>query len=168
MPGARSTPMTWPPGDTARAARTRTAPAPHPASSTRQPGCRRASSTSRDAIGPANPMPLLSYLLAASSNAATTFAVSSAPAAVTSAPDHRLDVKPLLELPVLQHQVGDPLDLHGVGTGGEGPGGHDPGDGGAQVQRLGEDLLEDRQVGGGDRVALLDGLRERRRGARIL
>ena len=40
----------------------------------------------------------------------------------------------LLELPVVQHQVGGPLDLHRVGAGGERPGGHDPGDIRAQVQ----------------------------------
>src|SRR6266566_7930151 len=52
----------------------------------------------------------------------------------TSAPHERRDVERLLELPVVQHQVGGPLDLHRVGAGGERSGGHDPGDIRAQVQ----------------------------------
>src|SRR5690348_4109697 len=52
----------------------------------------------------------------------------------TSAPHERVDAERLLELPVVQHQVGGPLDLHRVGAGGERPGGHDSGDVGAQVQ----------------------------------
>src|SRR5262249_18329236 len=165
---ARSTPNTWPPGDTARAARTRTAPAPQPASSTRHPGSSCACSTRRDAIGPATPMLLRSWVSAASSNAATTFAVISGLAAVTSASYERLDAERLLELPVLPHQVGNPLNLHGVGAGGERPGGHDTGDVRAQVQCPGEDLLKDGQVRAGDRISLRDGLGERCRGARVL
>src|SRR5689334_13155051 len=93
-------------------------------------------------------------------------AVNPVPAAM-SAPHERLDVERLLELPVVQHQVGGPLDLHRVGAGGERPGGHDAGDVRAQVQRGRQDLLEDRQVRGGDRVSLLDRLGERRRRARV-
>src|SRR6266516_6224303 len=164
---AGSTPMTWPPGDTARAARTRTAPAPHPASSTRQPGRSRACSTRREATVPANPTPLLPYRSAASSDGATKFAVSSVPAEVTSGSHERLDAEPLLELPVLQHQVGNPLNLHRVSAGGEGSRGHDAGDARAQVQCAGEDALEDGQIRAGDRISLHDGPGERRRRVRV-